>query len=379
MSILHMSITAGMLIAGSVLFRVLFLHRLPKRIMLVLWEIAIIRLLLPVSIAVPLPDIGIPDLFGGRAEEYDISEWIGREQEAGKGEGTMTSEEPIPTDIGRLLWVIYLIGVGITVSGSLFLYERDSRIFRESLPMAEKERQELICNSAVDAKEQKRLQKVKFRVSDRVMSPVMYGIFRPVIIFPKGMMQRQEYETNFCIRHELVHMKNHDNLKKAVVHIALCIHWFNPLVFLMFFFYNRDMELLCDETVIRKKKESRKDYALTLISMAEQRSVGFSAGSGFGKNAVEERIEAIMKYKKVSVIGIMAAVAAVTASLTVFVTASEKKEEDSWVKVQLGDTVEWIREDYMIEQKDGWVKVQLGDTVGWVREDYFLSGEEVQQ
>lgn len=159
---------------------------------------------------------------------------------------------------------------------------------------------------------------MRFRISDRTASPVTYGIFSQAIVFPKGLYQSTEKEVTFWLRHELVHIRNHDNLKKVIAHGVLCLHWFNPMVWLLYLLFNRDMELLCDEMVVRERREIRKDYALALLSVAQQKNMGFQTGLGFGKNAVTERITAVMKCKRRTAGGTLGAAAAVMAALTVF-------------------------------------------------------------
>lgn len=326
MSLLQMSVTAGVLILGVILLRTLFLHRLPKRVMLMLWEIAILRLLLPVSIALPLPDLSRLDASCVQSEEYPANAEAADESEIGVAEENQSIAVMVSHQTDRVGFkVFYAAGVLIMAAGSLFFYLRDSRIFREGLPMPEKERSNLISAAAITGKELAQFQKVRLQISDRTATPVTYGVFHPAIVFPKGMCLSREQETGFYLRHELVHIKNHDNLKKLIAHMALCIHWFNPLVWAMYLFFNRDIELLCDEIVIRKNKEIRKDYALALVLMAQQRSFGFTTGLGFGKNSVKERVVAIMKIKKVTIFSIILAVIAVATALTAFVTAAEKE------------------------------------------------------
>lgn len=323
MSILHMSVTAGVLILGILLFRSLFLHKISKKIMVILWEIAILRLLFPVSVAVPLPDLG-------KYQNHRLQAWMTYEtatEENTETKSTVVFEEPAALNGKSIVTIIYFSGMIFIVLGSAFLYIRDGRILKEGLPMDEDERKILTDKARLNGKELKRFSKIRLLTSDRTATPVTYGIIRPCIIFPKGISQMQERKTGFYISHELVHIKNHDNLKKLIVHIALCVHWFNPLVWVMYLFFNRDIELLCDETVIRRREESRRDYALTLLSMAEQRKIGFITGSGFGKGAVEERIVSVMKFKKSAFWGIIVSVAVVTAALTVFITNTVKYEE----------------------------------------------------
>ena len=97
--------------------------------------------------------------------------------------------------------------------------------------------------------------------------------------------------------HEYVHIQRWDALWKLLFALALCIHWFNPLVWLMFVLANRDLELTCDERVIRHfGAGTKQNYAHSLIRMAEQRSKFAPLYSGFSKHVAAERIESIMKF-----------------------------------------------------------------------------------
>lgn len=358
MNLVEMSVAAGILILGIVLFRSLFVHRLPKKIMILLWEIAILRLLIPFSIelAIPSPLAEIRSLIVSEQKD-EVGEGIFieglNEGEASSVNGTAILEERSEIDLKVVIRIIYLAGTVILLAGSLYLYIRDSRLFREGLPMPEQDREKMIALAGIKEKDFRGLKKVRFQISDRTATPVTYGLFHPAIVFPKGAYLKNEKEVNFCLQHELIHIRNYDNLKKLAAHLALCIHWFNPLVWVMYFLFNRDMELLCDETVVRRSKESRQDYALTLLSLAECRSMGFQTGLGFGKNAVKERIVAVMTFKKTTLIGMLAAIIAITSALTVFITDSVVHAPDKAEALAAGE--------YSISDEPEWISVTWGE------------------
>lgn len=323
MSLKEMSMAAGILIIGVVLFRLLFVRRIPKRIMVILWEIVVLRLLLPFIITFPFPGITAlaTEKFGTVSDDYSFGTVVVTSADLGMGNAKgifWTAEMPQRLYWSDILTVLYLAGIVVICVGSVYLYLRDSRLFRESLPMEKCEKKRLIRMMEVEGMEWRYLEKVDFRISDRTATPVTYGVFRPAIVFPKGIFLKEEKELGLCLLHELVHIRNHDNLKKLVVHAALCIHWFNPLVWLMYSLFNRDIELLCDETAVRKCMADKQDYALALLSMAERRTVGFRTALGFGKNAVKERILAVMTAGETKISCVIAAVLAVILALTAF-------------------------------------------------------------
>ena len=156
MNLVQMSITAGILILGITAFRAFFIHRVPKKVMVLLWEIAILRLMLP--FAVPLPFPGIGDL-GAITVDSDrlelISITVGNmapgmlRNMTAQGpstaglESTETvkiSAKVVSVDESYLLWGIYGAVTALMVFGSLYFYFRDSQFFREGLPMPEGER-----------------------------------------------------------------------------------------------------------------------------------------------------------------------------------------------------------------------------------------------
>ncbi|HBA50764.1 MAG TPA: hypothetical protein DCZ91_23800 [Lachnospiraceae bacterium] len=168
---------------------------------------------------------------------------------------------------------------------------------------------------------------VSIRSSDRISAPLTYGIFRPVILLPGKADRVEPVQMEYVLLHEYVHICRLDAVTKLLIALALCIHWFNPFVWVMYILFNRDIELVCDEQVIRRLgMDKRASYALTLIDMEEKKRSLMPLCNGFGRNAgkntMKERITAIMKIKKTSVCGILAATVLVASVTTVFATTT---------------------------------------------------------
>lgn len=132
--------------------------------------------------------------------------------------------------------------------------------------------------------------------SDRVCAPAVYGILRPKIILPV------EYEPkgiSFVLLHERTHIKRADNFWRLAALVTAAIHWFNPFVWLFLNRFLTDMELACDEAVLRQCGETqRKAYASVLVDCAGGRSVFPSAWNGA---KTRTRIEHILTYQKLSI------------------------------------------------------------------------------
>lgn len=135
-------------------------------------------------------------------------------------------------------------------------------------------------------------------ISEFTRTPLTSGILKPRIILPKQMNYANNQTLDFVLTHEMVHINSFDNLLKLFMLVALVVHWFNPLVWVMFLL-NKDIEFSCDEKVMSiLGEEYRADYATTLISLAEENNpFSMTICSGFGKTKIEKRIVNIMKFK----------------------------------------------------------------------------------
>ena len=125
-----------------------------------------------------------------------------------------------------------------------------------------------------------------------------YGLFRPVILLPKGLDWEDETALAHILTHEYIHIRYLDGLTKLVLTGTLCVHWWNPAVWLMVVLANRDLELACDEAVVRRLGDPA-SYARTLLTMEETRA---GLCPQFAQSSIEERIKAMMKKKRIPVI-----------------------------------------------------------------------------
>ncbi len=325
------------LIAGIALFRALFLRRLPKRVFVAAWELAILRLLIPVNIALPiLPAEGYAPPREGvaTAEEfvpenadlpYDYPDYspAGTSAEAGEAyensgnaPGSPASEKSVKRSFPWVaVWAFGAAAMGIYYVVS---YVYTLKKLRTALPVENSYVKDWLFVYRLE-------RRVSVKYSDRVNSPLTYGVFNPVIVLPKDLSMCDENALGYILEHEFAHVKHLDALKKPVAAAVLCLNWFNPLVWALYSMYNRDIELWCDECVLKRcgGQKARSAYAMTIISMEELR--GHSAlVSAFRKNSVEERIVSIMKFKKLTFITAIAAALIIAAvSISVFAASVE--------------------------------------------------------
>ena len=318
MSLVQMTLSGGAFILFIVVVRALALHRLPKGAFLALWEMAALRLLLPFT--VPLP-FAIPLPFSAAAPAGRLPAADGSlPADIGSVPGTSAAELPAGvagSDGARVLFVVWLAGALLIAAYFTVSYVRARGQFRCSSPdNAPAVQRWLVC--------QRLCRPLEVRQSALVPSPLTYGVLRPVILLPEDMDRGDEATLTYILTHELIHIRRFDSVAKLAFAAVLCVHWFNPLAWVMYVLANRDLELSCDERVMDTLGGREKaSYALTLINMEEARSRCFSPYNHFSKLAIEERIEAIMKYKKASILAIALAVALVIGATTAFASSAQ--------------------------------------------------------
>lgn len=136
-------------------------------------------------------------------------------------------------------------------------------------------------------------------VSNSRRAPLTFGVFRPTVLLPEDLPVG-DAQFQLVLAHELAHIRRKDCLRKLLLTVCLCLYWWNPLVWMMVWLANRDMELACDEAVLRALgPDCRKAYALTLLDMAQRNPKSAPLCSGFAKSSAEERIRAILSFKRI--------------------------------------------------------------------------------
>ncbi len=313
--LLEMTLTGGVLILLVLLLRTILLNRLPKTAFIVMWAVVLLRLLVPVS------------FFGTGAIAADST------SEAYTLEAATSTEEPVSADgvialdsydaesetiaetvrqvnVFRIVW---LTGAVICAVVLVLSYILSFRRFRRS--------EDLETDFISSFQSSNKLRRtVTVKLSDKTTTPMTYGIIHPVILLPMGMDLSDQKQLKYVLMHEYIHIRKLDNLLKGVSSVAVCIHWFNPLVWVMNRFLSRDIELRCDETLLKHcEGDCRAEYALTLIDLEDKRRRSLAVGTAFAKEPAEERITAIMKYRRATPLSAIAMVLCITMLCAAFV------------------------------------------------------------
>ena len=363
MSLLQMSFLGTVIILLIVVLRAVLINRLPKKTFLILWWIALIRLLVPFSIKSVTSIYSLlqsiySDINPVRtAQTTTFLPIHGNMPEIANG----LSEAMVQrTESISILSVIWLAGLLLCFGFFAVSYIKCYREFRFSLPVE---------NDILEAWKEKHPLKrsLSIRHTETIAAPLSYGVIRPVILMPKNTEWKNIYQLRYVLEHEYVHIRRLDMLTKLIMIAAVCIHWFNPLVWVMYILFNRDLELSCDETVVRRfGMDIKSVYATALISMEEKKSGLTPLCNSFSKNAIEERIRAIMKIKKTSKFAVIISAVLVICVTGGFATSASSLEKKTETAQENGETTVALNEVNIREDES----LSSSDVEWWTAEEY---------
>ena len=387
----RVSFSAAIMILAVLALRLRFRRQTPQRVFCLLWDIVLVRLLLladipsPLSVqqllknwrvsaqnAVPYTSIQTKDALAfGEVYLVDGADYAFAVENAGcavSGTGPALSAN-------TLLTFLWLAGALACLTWLLWGHLRSKRVYAASLPVSSAAVQDWQAHNPLR-------RPVQVRCSDRIASPLTYGVLYPVVLLPSGMDLSDAEALSYVLAHEYTHIRRFDALRKGLLALALCLHWFNPMAWVMYYLAGRDMELACDEAVIRSGA-NRRSYALALLRLEEERGRGFLSGNSFSRSALEERIEAMMKIKKLSLSALVAVLAAMCIATTVFATsapqASDRSSANGGEVLELLDGEKtWMTEDRLHAQYgndwgDGW------QVEWWTADEYAAWLEQEKQ
>ncbi len=357
MSLLQMSFTGGILILAVIVIRALAINMLPKKAFNALWWISVVRLMIPFSIP---SAFSVYSLMGSHAPGNGSQAIrvlpIGASGQAASMPDSITNAVSTWT-------VVWAAGVLVCAVFFSLAYWKCRKEFQTSIPVGND-----FTENWLSVHQQGR--RISIRQSGRFSAPLTYGVLHPVILMPTSTKWENTDSLAYVLAHEYVHIRRFDSIRKLVLIVVLCVHWFNPLVWVMYILANRDIELSCDEAVVRFFGENTKAaYARALISMEETRSGLTPLCSSFSKNAIEERITAIMKIKKTTVFSLVLAGFIVVGTATAFATSANAQQAESVGQgsgteiVTKPDSIPQVDDSFGIFFKDG------GRTAGADTED----------
>ncbi len=354
MQLLEMSLSGSVFILAVLAVRAAAVNYLPKKTFLVLWGVVLVHLLLPVRIPSSLSIYSRIPRFNQKADARQASEPLddpdqvpkeSSEADVGVNTGSdtnMDAEKEAASErsfeagqfltgqrraeqqaiLKNGLFVVWAVGFLGCLSVFAAMYVICIRRFCVSA---------VVKNEFVESwlKEHSGRRHIQIRQCGFVKAPLTYGLWHPVILMPERTDWEDKRRLSYVLEHEFVHIRRLDAAAKIVLAAALAVHWFNPMVWMMYAVCSRDLELSCDETVIRTFGESaRAEYARVLIGTEEQKRMPLPLCSGFCRNVMRERIVAIMKIRKKSKAAGISAAAVVCVLAVMFATSSSTGIEE---------------------------------------------------
>lgn len=321
--LLNMSITASWLVLAIILFRLLF-KKAPKALHVGLWALVGIRLICPFSIEsvlslvpstetipqdivysdAPTIESGIPAL--NSTVNPIISETLKPEVGA--------SVNPVQ------IWLfaasnIWVIGIIVMFLYTAISYWRIHRKVRESVRIQE-----------------------NIWMCDRIDTPFILGVFRPHIYLPSNMC---EQDIKFVLAHEQAHIKRHDHWWKPLGFALLSIYWFHPILWIAYILLCRDIELACDEKVIKEMGIGiKKPYSDALINCSISRKAITACPLAFGEVGVKERVKTVLNYKKPAFwIVLIAVIACVIVAVCFLTNPKDKQDKEAGDRVTVSSSI----------------------------------------
>lgn len=356
LKLLNLGITASWLILAVLLLRFL-LKKAPKWISCLLWALAALRLICPISIEsrlslIPSAETLPQTVMTGNSFQVNtglnvvdaaVNTYLGDHYYEGVS---------VPNDYGNtvlnLLGFLWLLGVMALATYSVVSYLRLRRRVSAAIPLRE-----------------------NIWLCDYIKTPFILGAFRPRIYLPSDLTETQRAHV---LAHEKAHLKRRDHWWKLLGFGLLTVYWFHPLVWLSYVLLCRDIEMACDEKVIRDfSMEDKKSYSKALLALSTSGHHMGACPLAFGETGVKERIRSVLNYKKPAFWVILGAVAACILAAVCFLTNPViQRDTLKWAKDLSAEDVASIELVVMPQDADKQYKIftpeEIDNVVSLIRE-----------
>lgn len=280
LNLLNVSVSASFLAVAVIVFRLIF-KKAPKALTVALWALVAVRLLCPVSIEsnfslIPNNEVLPPEIL--TVDPTKVVDRVSFDLISNPVfSDTLNREITVSVNSFQLdmlfLSFAWLGGVMLMLLYAVISYLRIYFKIKVSLNL-----------------------KDNVYLCDKINTPFIFGVFRPKIFIPSGM---DEETVNYVLAHEKAHLKRRDHLWKPLGFILLSVYWFNPVMWLSYILLCRDIELACDERVIKDMEGAdKKKYSEALLSCSAPQKLITACPVAFGEVGVKQRIKSVLNYKK---------------------------------------------------------------------------------
>lgn len=303
--IFSLSITASFLMVAVIVLRLL-LKKSPKGMRYFLWAMVGLRLILPFEIESPF------SVLPSKTELKNVSV-----PTANVSENTISTIASDGINVLDVLTYVWITGAVLMLLYMLISFMRVHLMVRESV-----------------------VYKDGIYLCDHVRSPFVLGVLNPKIYLNSSMSKR---DMKLIIAHERTHIKHGDNIWKPLGFILLSIYWFNPLCWVSYFLFVKDIELFCDESVVKTlSKKGKKNYSYALLSCSTNKNMVTACPLAFAENSVKLRVRNILGYKKPAVYIIAISVTLCVVTMLMFMThpvSAKEVEKSENVTPSVSETV----------------------------------------
>lgn len=345
LKIINMSISASWLVLAVLLLRFV-LKKAPKWVNVLLWGIVAVRLAFPFSIESALSLIP-----SAETVPMDIEMAVQPTINSGvpvinsmvnpmlssfaPPQDVLTSANPLQIWI-PIFSILWIAGIAALLLYTVVSYWRLRRKVSEAVILRDNIFQ-----------------------SENVASPFVLGVFRPKIYLPYNMGGQ---DLNHVVAHEQAHIRRRDHWWKPLGFLLLTIHWFNPLMWLAYVLLCRDIELACDEKVIKVLgNEQRADYTQALVACSVNRRVIAACPLAFGEVGVKERVKSVMNYKKPAFWVVVLAVIACVVVAVCFLTDPEQDSYTLRIVVPAGSQDDFVYSDEEVSTTGNSIVIWSGE------------------
>ena len=322
-TVVNMSISAGVLVLVVLLLRLLF-RKAPKWVTVLLWGLVAIRLICPFALETPFSLMPTAEwITESTSSPYNYdnlyfdsvpADRIQADPYVGKDLNVQYYYSPIqpPIEINRGVSAAFVLNcIWLTGVAAMLIYMLISCI--------------CVMRRVHGTKQFRN----NIHTGESVYSPFVFGLIRPRIYLPENM---DTVSQHYVIAHEEAHLHRLDYLWKPLGFLLLSVHWFNPLIWLGYILLCRDIEMACDQRVIRNMdSEERADYSETLLLCSTGRHMISTCPLAFGEVGVKERIKSVLSYKKPG-IWMIAAALIVCGAAGVFFLTNPITVRNPWVQ-----------------------------------------------
>lgn len=337
LQLFNLSVNASYLVLAVLLARLL-LKKAPKWVNCILWGIVGLRLVFPFEIEsilslIPAPEF-VPDSMVYRGSSTNVTtgealSYIGNnpvDYSLGIDGGRLVFNEITAPDADavsplliatNVLAIVWLVGVVAMLFCSFISFLKVKKSVSEAMHVQD-----------------------NIYLCDNISTPFILGIFKPKIYLPSSLYRE---DVLYVIDHENAHIKRLDHLWKPLGYLLLTVYWFNPVMWLAYIFLCKDIELACDEKVIKElDKDSKKEYSNALINCSSQRRLISACPLAFGETGVKNRIKSVLSYKKPAFWIIVVALVLCMAVAVGFMTVPPENEKSQNNTVQEDTVQEYV-------------------------------------